>query len=59
MTDGSVTAHRLHVEGDAARRAWEEGRSMSVDEVLALARPEAGEETGDPAIIDGSGRTKR
>jgi hypothetical protein len=31
--------------------------SMSVDEVLALARPEAGEETGDP--IDGSERTKR
>ena len=50
---------RGHLAEDAARRAWEEGRSMSVDEVLALARPEAGEETGDPTIIDGSGRTKR
>ncbi|MGH2657381.1 MAG: hypothetical protein ACRDIZ_11905 [Actinomycetota bacterium] len=50
---------RGHIAEDAARRAWEEGRSMSVDEVLALARPEAGEETDDATIIDGSGRTKR
>jgi predicted ATPase/class 3 adenylate cyclase len=50
---------RGHLAEDAARRAWEEGRSMSVDQVLALARPEAGAETGDPTIIDGSGRTKR
>jgi hypothetical protein len=33
---------RAHISEDAAKRAWEEGLAMSVDEAVALARKEAG-----------------
>jgi hypothetical protein len=33
---------RAHLSEDAAQRAWEEGRAMSMDQAVALARQEPG-----------------
>jgi hypothetical protein len=32
---------RAHLTEEAARRAWEEGRAMSIDDAVALVREEA------------------
>jgi predicted ATPase/class 3 adenylate cyclase len=43
LLEGDPAAEaRAHLSEDAARLAWEEGRSMSLDEALSLAREESG-----------------